>query len=343
MKIDLCISSVIPMLDFLRALKSGQATKNQISDIFNHSDYDFEFRRYEISSKEPIIKYFAKLNSIGEAEIPILNSERKNMFREKHNLWLAAYDNPELYEEMYEKIISFITNETLENICLLVKKGLPINTDINKIRIISTMSIGTSFGYVFDNALHFDMMGFDKGSLETLPSLLAHEIHHLAMWDFVSTFINTLTLEERFVFSFSGEGLAVKFCNNAKGTISKEIYNNRPVNEGLDAFSMNYLNERFYECLEVFEDTLKKIRLNEMNKEDVFKQLEDYWWNPYTDEQSRDDKPLLKHSRIYSFGNDLYGAIYDAFGSEILFDCIIHPLKAVEYFNTIKNRAVTEQ
>ena len=110
------------------------------------------------------------------------------------------------------------------------------------------------------------MMGFNNEGLETLSSLIAHEVHHLAMWKFVSPFINSLTLEERYIFSFSGEGLAIKFCNNAKGAISKEIDKTRPVNEGLDSFSMNYLNGQFYEDLKVFEDTLIKIRSGKMKR-----------------------------------------------------------------------------
>jgi len=197
------------------------------------------------------------------------------------------------------------------------------------------MSIGTSFGYVFDDALHFDLMGFNNDNLDVLPSLLAHEIHHLAMRKYVCGFIETLTPEERYIFHFSGEGLAVKFCNNAKGAISKPIDGSRPANEGLDDFSMNYLNERFDEALTVFEHTLADIRAGKMNDRDVFKQFEEYWWNPYTEEQNRDEEPLLKQSRIYSFGNDLFGAIYDTFGAETLFDCVRNPLKAVEYFKRI--------
>jgi len=85
------------------------------------------------------------------------------------------------------------------------------------------MSIGTSFGYVFEGALHFDLMGFDEVNLKTLPSLLAHEIHHLVMLKYVSTFMDSLTLEERYILSFSGEGLAIKFCNNAKGPSQRRL------------------------------------------------------------------------------------------------------------------------
>ena len=160
MEIDLNMSSIMPMLGFLRDLKNGQADRKQISDIFNHSDYDFEFRRYEVASKENIIDYFMRINTITESEIPILNQERKTALIDRHTLWLSAYENPEQYEILYDKINSFITDKILDDICAQVKRGLPTDIDIGKIRIISTMSIGPSFGYVFDGALHFDIMGY---------------------------------------------------------------------------------------------------------------------------------------------------------------------------------------
>jgi len=335
MKIDFNMSSIVPMLRFLRNLKNKQADKKQISDIFNHPDYDFEFRRYGISSKDLFIDYFMKINTITESDIPLLKSERKNMIRNKHKRWLFAYENPEYYEVLYDKIRLFINADMLEDICTRVKKGLPANTDIDNIRMISTMSIGTSFGYVYDDTLHFDIMGFHNESLDTLSSLIAHETHHLAMWKYVSDFIGSLTLEERYIFCFSGEGLAVKFCNNAKGAISKAIDDNRPVNEGLDSFSMDYLNECFSESLKIFKDTLIDIRAGKMNADDVSNQLKNYWWNLYTEEQNPAEEPLLKHSRIYSFGNDLFGTIYDIYGKETLFDCVRNPLKAVKYFECV--------
>jgi len=329
------MSSIKPMLGFLRDLKNDKADEQMLREILNHPDYDFEFRRYEIESKEPFIKYFMQLSTINETDIPEIDTKRKTILRDKHKKWLSAYENLEHYEMLYDKIKSSITDDTLEGINARVKRGLPGNTAIDDVRIISTMSIGPSFGYVFDGALHFDLMGFEDDSLDTLPSLIAHETHHLAMWKYVSAFIENLTLEERYIFQFTGEGLAIKFCNNAQGAISKAIDADCPINEGLDAFSIAYLNERFDEDFEVFEDTLDSIRAGKMDKDTVFKQFEEYWWNPYTDEQSRDEEPLLKQSRMYTFGNDLFGAIYDAHGNEKLFECVRNPLQAVEYFKQI--------
>lgn len=332
-RIDFQMSSIVQMLNFLRDLKNGQADRNQLSEIFNHPDYEYEFRRYGISDKEPLIDYFMQLGTINESEIPTLNPPRELMLKYNHENWLAAYENPERYQELYNRMAPLFTDEVLEGIYTQVRRGLPAGIDLGNIQAISTMSIGTSFGYAFDGAVHFDIMGFDRYGIivDALPSIVAHEIHHIAMGRWAETFTSSFTLEELFVFSFAFEGLAVKFCNNAEGVFSKALDSTRPVMDG----SMDYLNGRFYEAYEVFESTLEKIRSGEMDIYDVENHIEDYWMSLHTKEQSPDEKPLLKQSLEYSFGNDLFGAIYDVYGAETLFDCVRHPLKAVEYFRQI--------
>ena len=332
MKINLRMSSIFPMLEFLRDLKKGQATRTQLTEIFNHPDYDYEFRRYEVASKKPLIDYFLSLDTIKESEIPILRPSRPTELTDKHPLWLSAYEQPEHYESIYNKIKQFITDEMLAEVETLIKRGLPDGIDIDTVDVICTLGIGGSNGYVFDGAFHFDLLQLDDDKLKELPLLFAHEIHHIAMMKYGSDFEHDLTLEEWYIYCFSGEGLALKFCNNAKGAISKPLYKDRPVNEGLDHFSMDYLNGKFDEARAVFKRTLADIRAGTISKEDVYQQLTSYWLNFHTEGQHVDETPKLNQPLLYSFGNDLFGAIYDAYGKEILFDCVRHPLKAVLKF-----------
>lgn len=65
------------MINFLRDLKAGQADNTQLYELFNHPDYDYEFKRYGLTSKENIAEYFMRLNSIGRASIPDFTDERK--------------------------------------------------------------------------------------------------------------------------------------------------------------------------------------------------------------------------------------------------------------------------
>ena len=339
MKVILHTSSILPMLHFLQDLKNKQASRQHLEKLFNHPDYDYEFKRYEISSKEPVIDYFMQLGTISEENIPELESKRRQyMLKHKHKAWLAAYENPEYYEALYHKMNAYLTEDMLDSICLSVQKGLPDGIKLSDVRAISTMSIGTSFGYVFDGAFHFDLMGIENGNVDMLPGLIAHEVHHLAFSEYTSAFFNSLTLEEKYIFYFSGEGLAIKFCNNAQGVFSKALDASKPLNDGLDAYSMDYLNQRFDESYRVFEETLEKIRAGAISEEEIFQQFNDFWLKFHVEGQNPDDPPALKQPRMYSFGNDLYGTIYDAYGLETMFDCVRHPLKAVECFKAITQK-----
>ena len=335
MKINLRISSVFPMLDFLRDLKAGQATRSQLTKIFNHPDYDYEFRRYEVAAKDSIIDYFLSINTKKESEIPILRSSRITELKDKHPLWLSAYEQPDHYEIRHNKIKLFITDKILLEVATLVCQGLPDGFEVGTVDVVCTLGLGGSYGYVFDGAFHFDLLQLTDDNLKGLPLLFAHEIHHVAMMKYGSDFDSTLTLEEWYIYSFSGEGLALKFCNNAKGAISKPIYEDRPANEGLDKFSMDYLNGKFYEALDVFKRTLGDIRAGTMSRDEVYQQIREYWLNFHIEDQQPDEKPKLLQPLLYSFGNDLFGSIYDTYGKEILFDCVRHPLKAIECFERL--------
>lgn len=336
MKFHLEMSSILPMLKFLKEIKNGKVDRATLCDIFNHPDYCFEIERYNIKSKKLLIDYFMQLNTIKEQDIPELDSPRKDILKHKHSRWLIAYQDPDYYAELYKKVISTLTDEALEYACETAKRGLAGDMEIGDVQAISTMSIGTSYGYVHQGAFHFDLMGIDEyGGLDNLPKVLAHEIHHLALMKHVPPFNDNLTLEEQFIQSFAYEGLAIKFCNNAKGVISKPLYEDRPINDGLDAFTMDYLNARFNEACAVFLDVSNKLSLGEMSKDDMMEHLRNYWWNRHTEEQGGSEEARLQQSLFYSFGNDLYGSIYDVYGAEVLFDSVRNPLKAVGLFKVI--------
>jgi len=335
MKINLRLSSITPMLQFLRDLKSNQATYVQIAEILDHPDYDYEFRRYG-SAKQPMIDYFINLNTITDAEIPALRESRPTEVLDKHPLWIAAFNDPNVYKELANKLHFIISGEMLDRVSNMVLAGIPDDADIDTIDVVCTMSIGGSFGYVYDGAFHIDILRIPEMGEKPemyLPLLLAHETHHVVMMAYESEYVDNFTLEQWFIHFFSGEGLAIKFCNNAQGTISKPIYNHLPVNAGLDAFTMEYLNGKFNEAWVVFQKTLSSIRAGKMNKNDVWAHLMNYWYSFHTDYQQPNEAPLLQQSLAYSFGNDLYGTIYDAFGKNVLFDCVRHPEKVLDTFD----------
>lgn len=333
MKINLRTTSIAPMLQFLRDLKHNQATFDQINTILNHPDYDYEFRRYG-ATKLAMANYFLHLKTITDSDIPTLRESRPTEVRDKHSLWLAALDNPEQIDELANKIQAFISDEALARVSAMVMAGLPDNANIDIVDVVCTMSIGGSFGYVYEGAFHIDLLRLAESDdiLRGLPLLLAHETYHVAMMAYEAAYISDFTLEQWFIHFFSGEGLAIKFCNNAQGTISKPIYTHIPVNAGLDVYTMDYLNSKFGEAWEVFERTQSAIRAGKMNKDEVWAHLMDYWFNFHTDRQQPDETPLLQQSLAYSFGNDLYGTIFDVFGKGVLFECVRYPEQTLTYF-----------
>jgi len=337
-------ASVPLMLRYLRDVKNGAATLSQLHDVFGHPDYAFEFERYNVTEMDNICHYFQNINRLTIDEIPDFTPDRPDALRDKHSLWMEAFENPGHYERLYDEVTNYMSAEKMAQAYQRALYGLPANTDIPRSDIITTMSIGGSFGYFHQNNLHFDLMGIEKHCrISALPAVIAHERHHAAMMPFVSQFMHHFTAEELFIFRFSGEGLAVKFCNNAAGFLSKPIDQNAPINEGLDAFTWSYLNSRFKETLFAFVDTLKGIRNGTLAEEALSAQIQSFWWNTYTDEQSKSEPPKLAHSRMYTFGNDLYGVIYDCFGHKTLFDCVRRPLKAIQRFREAIRLTQSEQ
>ena len=95
---ELRMSSIPLMLEYVSSLASHPGDRETVRQIFAHEDYQFELRRYEISSTEHLVDYFSRLNTIAPEDIPDLGSGyRRNHLREKHGQWLDCADNPQKY------------------------------------------------------------------------------------------------------------------------------------------------------------------------------------------------------------------------------------------------------
>ncbi|MBU5439133.1 hypothetical protein KQI42_14015 [Tissierella sp. MSJ-40] len=67
--------------------------------------------------------------------------------------------------------------------------------------------------------------------------------------------------------------------------------------------------------------------------EELNKRISEYWMSPYTDDQIKNEIPKLKHFRLYSFGNDIWGIIHDCFGKSAVFDTLKEPGKFPIMYN----------
>lgn len=329
---EIRISSIPIMLEYLSNLNIGSENMVLLKSIFEHKDYQFEIRRYSLLSTEILVSYFSRLKSIKVEDIPDLTDERKNALRDKHNLWLDCISNPQKYYDRYEKIKQILCEENIQILRHKFSAAFPNEVDINDMGIISTLSFGPSFGYAYENALHFDLFGIENiCTIEELPYIILHEMHHLQIQKLIGdyhSFTKKFSLLDDYIFKFTGEGLAIKFCNNAEGVVSKRIDTHANANIGVPTISI--LNNHFEEHFDLFNKTIKRIQQGIITADEIYEQFRNYWWNPYL---YKNEIEFLPQTPIYSFGNELFGCIFDTFGIEILFEFFYNPTKTIEYFN----------
>ena len=335
MQFSINYSSIYTMLQLCNELKSGNVNEKEISQLINHEDYKFEFSRYKNRvSEEEFINYFLNLPNLNEDSIT------NNDLKIHHKYYMYLLDNLDLFIDKEKELNKWFKKNIFEEQINYALKGLPDDLKLPELKFIFTIGIGQSFGYVHGNGMHFDFLQLIKEkSLGDFCSTIAHEVHHVGMnLIHESIDFNTLTLEGMFYLYFSGEGLAVKYCNNAEGILSKPI-SDGPKNIGLDSFTWEYLNNDFDNTMNQFKETIRKIRNNEIKStEELVSHLEEYWMNPLTKEQKQGDVPKLKHFRLYTFGNDIWGVIHDCFGKGVVYETLKNP----ENFPVVYNRALQE-
>lgn len=333
MQFSINFSSIRTMLKLCAELKNGNIKEREIKELLNHEDYMFELSRYKNRvSREEFIDYFLNLPKLNEESID------NNDLKIHHKYYMYLLDNLDLFLDKEKEIHKWFKRDVFEAQINYALKGLPDDLNLPELKFIFTIGIGQSFGYVHGNGMHFDFLQLIKEkTLEAFCSTIAHEVHHVGMnLIHESIDINALTLESLFYLYFSGEGLAVKYCNNAEGVLSKPI-NDGPKNIGLDSFTWEYLNSDFNDTMKQFKATIRRIRNNEIRTtEELVTHIEEYWMNPLTKEQKPGDIPKLKHFRLYSLGNDIWGVIHDCFGKGVVYETLKNP----QNFPSVYNKAL---
>ena len=329
MKFSIRYSSIKEMLKLCKKLKSETVKKSEIERILNHKDYQFEFLRYEDRiSKEEFIYYFLNIPNL-------LKDDMKNKdLKIHHKYYKDLLDNLNFYEKKLSELKK-LTPDLFKRQISTALKGLPNDIIFPDLSFIFTIGIGQSFGYIYGNGMHFDYLQLAKEmKFEDFCAVISHEVHHVGtnlIYEKIN--LNSIPLEALFYLYFSGEGLAVKYCNNAEGVLSKSIYSG-PKNIGLDNFTWKYLNNDFYNAMEEFKNTISDIRSSRINSiDELEKHIMVYWMNSYTDDQNKGEIPKLKHSRLYSFGNDIWGIIHDCFGKDMVYKTLKNPMKFPHVFN----------
>ncbi len=319
------------MIEIIEDLKAEKTVKKALDVLLDHPDYVMEFARYGHNvPREVFIDYLNKFWTLCENDIDNPN------LKAHHKYYLDLYHNTEEYKDQLADVT--VEPSVIAAQAKIAKAGLPDDLGLDEVHIVFTIGIGGSFGYVHGNQVHFDYLQLVKDyDTKTFQSSLAHEMHHVGFSKLITPDkLSQLSLEALFYCYFSGEGLAVKYCNNAEGVLSKAIYDSTK-NIGLDPFSWAYLNADFDNGFQRFLTVIKQLRSGAWGQEELMEELRTYWMNPYTETQDKQETPKLKQFRLYSFGNDIWGIIHDAFGKMTVYETLENP----QLFPKRYNEAVT--
>lgn len=328
MNVQLCTSSIYDMINLLKMKREHILTHKDIEDLLNHDDYQFEFKRYHYRIQiHEFINYFMNFENL---EITDIENED---LRIHHSYWIDFYNSLNSYEENIKNFFLNFNEEIVNEAYLIAKNGFPNNYIFDHFKIVMTCGIGQSFGYPFEDAIHFDILQLiKKYNNNEFKYTIAHEIHHLIFNRNIKLEKNDI--EGYFIQCFAGEGLAIHFTNNAPGVLTNKFDIEKQSNLGIDHESMKYLNNQFYSTYKEFKKTIYMIRNKEIKTIDEINDLIfEYWLDCHTDEQCHDDIPHLKQSRLYSLGNELWGIIYDVYGMHRVYEIVNHPILFIDSFN----------
>lgn len=328
MKAALCSTALAPMFALLRKKKAGQLERNDVEKLLDHEDYRFEFRRYEGRvDRQTFADYLMNFETLEAGQIE--NYDLRN----HHSCWLDLYENLDWFEQKTWAFFEKFDEKIIEQAGQIAVDGFPKTFLFQDCKIVFTCGIGQSFGYANEHGMHFDIMQlFRHYENEHFKLMIAHEIHHLIFLDNIP--FDQEDLEGFFLQWFAIEGLAIKFTGNAQGRLSRKLHPEEPGNLGLDGASIEYANARFDRYFGEFRKNIQQIRRGEIKTvEEVQGLLVSYWFDLHTDEQSREEVPKLKQPKLYAFGNDLWGTLYDVFGMEALYETLLHPKTFTEKFN----------
>lgn len=253
--------------------------------------------------------------------------------RNHHSYWLDLYENLSWYEEKVKTYFQTFNSDIVNDAYEIAIHGFPKDFNFIACKIVFTCGIGQSFGYANENGIHFDIMQlFRDWENDHFKEIIAHEIHHLIFLENIQFDENNFT--HYFLQWFAIEGLAIKFTNNAEGRLSKRIHPEQPAYLGLDEKSMQVLHDNFDAYYEEFKKNIYDLNRGKYKTIDGVNQLIfGYWFNLYTEEQSKNEVPRLKQPKLYFLGNELWGTIYDVYGMDELYQTLQHPDHFIEKFN----------
>lgn len=324
--------SLSSMLAWLKEAKqSGIRDEKKLREILCMDAYRTEFARYGMEGL-PVcgIAYEEAVDFFLHFDEKDFENERLQM---KKASFIGFYENMEA-DLAKMTLFSSFTDDEMKEIETLLENALPqhlLKDDI-EMTVLLTVSIGNSFGWVYENCIDFDVANL--GYLEDKQSLLhliAHEIHH----SFFERLIpEDMKPQEYFLVNFAYEGLAVHFMNNRK-TVHKPAKYDGPsycmVNADMDMYE-----SEFDALFEMFRNDYKASAT--MTMEEVETLIGDHY-EQFTYISLKDGTShAISQYPTYYLGCYFYGLIDLQLGKEALFEALAHP----QLIKDTYNRAVSD-
>ncbi len=330
MKIILRRDTIDRMINIVKQYKAGIDITNQLKELLTHSDYQLEFERYNAPelhkrgfTEEEYVNFFLQLKE--GKEVQIQNDRLKSRFSSMEEFITRV----EYFEEQSKAFMMLNTSDI--NMALeYTINGLPDSCIFGDLEFVFSVGLGPSGGWFYKNCSHFDVVHFLKDYNKTvLMSIITHEVHHIGFNKYIESLdIDSIGLLNYFLLFLSAEGLAVKYCNNAKGILSKSIYSNDEPNIGLNLDGWNYMTSRFDDIYLEFKKTIYEIQSGTIRTMDELNiLLAEYWLT------SPLDSIHFSQSKNYFLGSEIWGLIHDIYGKDEVFRLLLNLDEFIEKYN----------
>lgn len=242
-----------------------------------------------------------------------------------------AVEHPQKYREAL-RTISTSSETTMAEALKLAHEWLPPDTKI-RATVWLVLDMGGSYPWVYakgSNDLHVGvdvLQSLDENGKfpqDVFTAFLAHEFHHLgysldafkALIGYASLpAAHPLRLYTDYMNMLLGEGMAMKFCNNAPGVLSNSPYPAKPF---LTTAASRQVWETFAAEAEkmhahAVSDMERVVGLKPQNLDSLGQEMREYWAIPPN--SATTGRPMV-HSRNYFWGGEMLGVIHDAFGKK---------------------------
>ena len=335
MEINLRNSTIDPMLALCKKHKQGNLKREELENLLEHEDYQLELDRYNKEggprggfTKEEFVDFFMNFFELNPEEIQNVRLKMRYSYLKE------LFDNLDYFCKQAELVKTITKGHVLKTL-QYTQFGLPENIKLERLDIIFSLGLGPSGGWFYNNASQYDLIHFFKDfDRDRLLHVIAHESHHIGMGKLYGGIDEARITPEEYLYIFlSGEGLAIKYCNNAEGVLTKKIYNDAS-NIAYDEYTMEYLRNDFMETFKRFKEQIEMCRNGQIKTvTELAPYLAEYWMNLHTHQQDKNEVPKLSASRNYTFGCEIWGLIYDVFGNWKVFELLNNPKEFPAAFN----------